>query len=210
MLNLSTKFYENRAGRFYVILAESWVFSCALLSWAQPIGFQLDLGHGTGMPMAKAWFLCSFNHFWVDLNVSFWLLSCWKVQPQPVLDSWQRQPDFDLKSSGTLLESIMPCMWTIRPGLWRRNSPTALYLMLGMRVFSLYPYLFLCQTHLEGLESKSSIYVSSDHITLSKLKFHWCLANSWHKDRRGFFLVYLPNSGCGFGDMVTPRRYQTL
>src|SRR4029434_1166275 len=57
--------------------SDSEVDACGLSSLAHPTDFQWGLGEGIVMP-------CQ-NHFCVDFEVCFGSLSCWKVQPLPIL-----------------------------------------------------------------------------------------------------------------------------
>ncbi len=57
-------------------------------------------GHG------RSFILCSVTHFCVDFVVYFGLLSRWKIQPVR----------FRFFICWYLIESMMPCIWTRRPG----------------------------------------------------------------------------------------------
>ena len=75
------------------------------------------------------------------------------------------------------------------------------------------PSLYLCQTCLHHLESKGLIFVWSDHNTLAQLKFKVLLFVM--KGEKKFISgipskLFVGMEVTGFGNIMTPRRYQTL
>ena len=75
-------------------------------------------GHG------KTFILLSVNNFCVDFEVCFGSLSCWKVQPLPILSFLEGAVRFSFNICWYLMESMIPCILTICPGLLKQNSPT--------------------------------------------------------------------------------------
>src|SRR4029434_4792512 len=59
-------------------------------------------GHG------KTFILWSLNHFCVDFKGYFGSLSCWKVQPQPILSFLVEAVMFSFNICWYLIESIIP------------------------------------------------------------------------------------------------------
>src|SRR4029434_5823090 len=58
-------------------------------------------GHG------KTFILRSVNHFCVDFEVCFGSLTCWKVQPQPILSLLEGAVGFSFNICWYLMESMM-------------------------------------------------------------------------------------------------------
>ena len=155
-------------------------------------------GHG------KTFILRSVNHFCVDFEVCFGSLSCWKVQPRPILSLLEGAVRFSFNICWYLMESMIPCILTRCPGPLEEKQPHNIkdpppYFTLGMGVFSVWLSFCLRQTHLWCLLPKSFILVSSDHITRSHWKSDLHLANCRRFsllliDSRGFFLATLQNN----------------
>src|SRR4029434_2625818 len=62
-------------------------------------------GHG------KTFILRSVNHFCVDFEVCFGSLTCWKVQPQPILSLLEGAVRFSFNICWYLMESIHDTMY---------------------------------------------------------------------------------------------------
>src|SRR4029434_1793194 len=132
------------------------------------MGFRLGDCDGHG----KTFILWSVNHFCVDFEVCFGSLSCWKVQPWPILSFLAEAIRFSFNIRWYLMESMIPCILTRCPGPLKEKQPHNIkdlppYFTVGMRCFSVWLSFCLCQTHLWCLLPESSILVSSDHITQS-------------------------------------------
>src|SRR4029434_9531065 len=108
----------------------------------------------------------------VDLDVCFGSLSCWKVQPRPILSFLAEAVRFSFKICWYFKESMIPCILTRCPGPLDEKQPHNItdpppYFTVAMSCCSLWLSFSLRQTHLWCLLPKSSILVSSDHITRS-------------------------------------------
>src|SRR4029434_10802554 len=68
---------------------------------AHPTDFLWGLCRGTVMAMAV-------NHFCVDFEVYFGSLTCWKVQPQPILSLLEGAVRFSFNICWYLMESMIP------------------------------------------------------------------------------------------------------
>ena len=99
------------------ILRSTLVDSASALS----TDFLWGLGRGTD-GHGKTFILQSVNNFCVDFEVCFGSLSCWKVQPRPIY--WRGLLGFHFISAGISWESLIPCILTRCPWLWKKNSPT--------------------------------------------------------------------------------------
>src|SRR4029434_9190276 len=127
------------------------------------------LGRGTVMAMAKTFLLRSVNYFCVDFEGWFGSLSCWKVQPQPILSFLAEAVMFSFHICWYLMESMLTCILTRCPGPLEEKQPHNIkdpppYFRVGMRCFSVWLSFCLRQTHLRYLLPKSFILVSSEHI----------------------------------------------
>src|SRR4029434_9449913 len=95
---------------------------------AHPTDFLWGLGRGTVKTMAKP--LRSVNNFCVDFEVCFGSLSCWKVQPRPILSF--------LDICWYLMESMITCILTRCRGPLEEKQPHNIkdpppYFRVGMR-----------------------------------------------------------------------------
>src|SRR4029434_6859528 len=87
----------------------------------------------------------SVNNFCVDFEVCFGSLSCWKVQPRPILSF--------LDICWYLMESMITCILTRCRGPLEEKQPHNIqdpppYFRVGMRCFSVWLSFCLRQTHL--------------------------------------------------------------
>ena len=104
-------------------------------------------GHG------KTFILQAVIHFCVDLEVCFGSLSCWKVQPRPILSFLEGAVRLSFNICWYLMESIIPCVLTRCPGHLEEKQPHNIkdpppYFTVGMRCFSVWLSFCLRQTHL--------------------------------------------------------------
>src|SRR4029434_11225777 len=104
-------------------------------------------GHG------KLFILRSVNHFFVDFEVCFGSLSCWKVQPRPILSFLEGAVRLSFNICWYLMESMIPCILTRCRGPLEEKQPHNIkdpppYFTVGMRCFSVWLSFCLCQTHL--------------------------------------------------------------
>ena len=130
-----------------------------------------------------------------------------------------------VKMSWYFVEIIMPLILTSAPGPLAAKQPQSIndpppYLMVGMRCFSFYAFLFWRQTCRRCTSPKSSIFGSSDHTMFQA--FQWRLANSRHLNllvalSKGFLCATLPKSllvlrrwYSWFWYFVTPRGNWSL
>src|SRR4029434_8947420 len=104
-------------------------------------------GHG------KTFILRSVNHFCVDFEVCFRSLSCWQVQPRPILSLLEGAVRFSFNICWYLMESMIPCILTRCRGPLEEKQPYNIkdpppYFTLGMGVSSVWLSFCLRQTHL--------------------------------------------------------------
>ncbi len=64
----------------------------------------------------KRFILCSGTHFCVYFDVSFGLLSCWKIKTWPIIRFLTEAVRYRFFICWYLIESMMPCIWTRCPG----------------------------------------------------------------------------------------------
>ena len=152
-------------------------------------------GHG------KTFILQSGNHFCVDFEICFGSLSCWNVQPRPILSLLEGAVRFSFNICWYL--TMYPNKMSRAFG--RKTAPqhqrSAPYFTLGMRCFSVWLSFCLRQTHLWCLLPKSFILVSSDHITrpIESLTYIWqtvgALVCSWLTAEAFFWQPYKTTCG---------------
>ena len=121
------------------ILRSTLVYSASAL----PTDFLWGLSRGTVMAMAKTFILRSVNHFCVDFEVCFRSLSCWKVQPRPILSLLEGTVRFSFNICWYLMEYKIPCILTRCPGPLEEKQPHNIkdpppYFTVGMRCFSVW------------------------------------------------------------------------
>src|SRR4029434_5011573 len=78
--------------------------------------------------------LRSVNHFCVDFEVCFRSLTCWKVQPQPILSLPEGAVRFSFHICWYLMESMIPCILTRCPGPLEEKQPHNIILHSGYEV----------------------------------------------------------------------------
>src|SRR4029434_4355654 len=92
---------------------------------ALPTDFLWGLGRGTVVANGhgKTFILRSVNNFCVDFEVCFGSLSCWKVQPRPILSFLEGAVRFSINICWYLMESMIPCILTRCPGPLEEKQP---------------------------------------------------------------------------------------
>ena len=117
---------------------------------------------------SKTFILRSVNHFCVYFEVCFGSLSCWKVQPRPILSFLAGAVRFSFNICWYLMESMIPCILTKCPGPLKEKTPYSITILhRGYEVLFCMAIFLSTPNPPLMFVAKMSILVSSDHITRS-------------------------------------------
>ena len=125
------------------------------------------------------------SHSLVALAVCFGSLSCWKTQPRPIFNALTEGRRLLSKILRYMAPSILPSIRCSHPVPFAEKHPQSTMFpppcfMVGMVFLGLYSSFFFLQTRRVEFKPKSSILVSSDHMTFSHVSSgssRWSLAN---------------------------------
>ncbi|KAK6291199.1 hypothetical protein J4Q44_G00383970 [Coregonus suidteri] len=125
------------------------------------------------------------SHSLVDLAVCFGSLSCWKTQPRPIINALTEGRRLLAKISRYMAPSILPSIRCSRPVPFAEKHPQRMMFpppcfTVGMVFLGLYSSFFFLQTQRVEFRPKSSMFVSSNHMTFSHSSSgssRWSLAN---------------------------------
>ncbi len=179
-LQVFTRFSHTVAG----ILAHSsmQISSRAVMFWGcrwatrtfnslQRFSMGLRSGDWLGHTRTLKYFLRSPS--FVARAVCLGSLSCWKTQPRFIFNALADGRRFSLKISRYMAPFILSFTQISRPGPFAEKQPQSmmfppLCFTVGMLFFGCNSAFFLLQTRQVEFLSKSSILVSSDHMTFSQ------------------------------------------
>uniref|UniRef100_A0A672N5X2 Microtubule-associated protein RP/EB family member 1-like n=1 Tax=Sinocyclocheilus grahami TaxID=75366 RepID=A0A672N5X2_SINGR len=121
----------------------------------------------------------------VALAVCLGSLSCWKTQPRPIFNALTEGRRLLPKISQYMAPSILPSIRCSRPVPFAEKHPQSMMFpppcfTVGMVFLGLYSFFFFLQTRRVEFIPKTSILVSSDHMTFSHASSgssRWSLAN---------------------------------
>ncbi len=113
------------------------------------------------------------SHSFVARAVCLGSLSCWKTQPRFIFNALADGRRFSLKISRYMAPFILSFTQISRPGPFAEKQPQSMMFpppcfTVGMVFFGCNSAFFLLQTRQVEFLSKSSILVSSDHMTFSQ------------------------------------------
>ena len=106
-------------GTLWCLWRSDWSFEVSMKACSDCEGKK---GRGVG-GHGKTFILRSVNHFCVDFEVCFGSLSCWKVQPRPILSLLEGAVRFSFNICWYLMESMIPCILTRCPGPLEEKQP---------------------------------------------------------------------------------------
>ncbi len=140
----------------------------------QRFSMGLRSGDWLGHSMTLKCFLRS--HSFVAWVVCLGSLSCWKTQPLFIFNALADGRRFSLKISRYMAPFILSFTQISRPGPFAEKQPQSMMFpppcfTVGMVFFGCNSAFFLLQTRQVEFLPKSSILVSSDHMTFSQSSF---------------------------------------